>query len=138
MGAPSSAISHETEIYFVNLAATAALIVSIIQIKKQCAKTLSNALLTSSAPPRRAGHAPAQFLQLRSRPEPTPTPKHIPAGVKDREDTAGSFNATLYALKAFGIATMIVGVSSTATVWGVTTIMGVKTVRLFKLGLFEK
>jgi hypothetical protein len=113
---------------------TAALVVPIIQIKKQRAKTLSNALLTSTAPPRRAGHAPAQFLQLRYRSEPALTPKHIPAS----EGTAGSFNATLYALKAFGIATMIVGVSSTATVWGVTTIMGVKTVRLFRLDLFEK
>lgn len=49
--------------------------------------------------------------------------------LKERSMANDGFNAPLYTVKAFGIATLIVTMCATTVVWGVKTTMGVKDVR---------
>jgi hypothetical protein len=118
----------------VTTAALAALAVRIILLQRRRVT-----LLDSSAPPRRLGQTPAQFSRALRGPRSEPTlisEKCLRDSVID-EGASGNFNAALYGAKALGIATLLVGVGSTATIWGLKTTFGIQDVRLSSERLSE-
>jgi hypothetical protein len=48
--------------------------------------------------------------------------------VSSQQHPDDNFNGALYSAKAFGIATLIVALSASASVWGVQAYLGVKNV----------
>ncbi|KAG2357645.1 hypothetical protein BDR07DRAFT_1419679 [Suillus spraguei] len=82
-----------------------------------------------AAPPPRRGQGPSTLLAsspIRSRPAPQTVPKEVPVHSSPLKIPASNedngeqfFNGPLYTLKAFSIATALVTLGATASIWGV-------------------
>ncbi|OJA13356.1 hypothetical protein AZE42_04519 [Rhizopogon vesiculosus] len=107
---------------------SAALVAPIVMLRRYRRSTIAQNLQEAAPPPRRRG---LSVVPLRShsppiRPHPTtqtnPILTHPPPlkGPVPNKDTADQFfNAPLYTFKAFGIATALVTLGATASIWGV-------------------
>jgi hypothetical protein len=102
---------------------TAALTVPIHLFRKQRAAFLAKSLLETSVPPRRSGAAPQQLLPVKPQPS-LPDPARIVEAVT----TPKGFSPRLYAVKALGIATLLVITGSVTAVWSVRSFLGVHNV----------
>ncbi|KAJ3005074.1 hypothetical protein NUW54_g4506 [Trametes sanguinea] len=111
---------------------TAAMSVPIMMLRRHRAATLGKAL--EKAPP-----PPARRSASMGVPIANPTSTSLPPSQSSTASTASSssskpednFNGALHCAKAFGIATVLVGVGAMTTVWGIRHYMGVETTQEF-------
>ncbi|KAI0777813.1 hypothetical protein BD413DRAFT_519828 [Trametes elegans] len=113
---------------------TAAMAIPIVMLRRHRASTLGKALADTPPPPTR------KFTSKGGMPIANPSATSLPPSqsyLPSSSSTSGAvrvednFNGALHCAKAFGIATLLVGVGATTTVWGVRTYMGVETTQEF-------
>ncbi|KAG2134454.1 hypothetical protein DEU56DRAFT_809177 [Suillus clintonianus] len=108
-----------------------ALVAPIVMLRWYRRGVVPQNLQEATAPPRRGrgqstlplpSHSPPIRFRRASQPVPRevqahPSPPKVP--VSNKDDVEQFFNSPLYTLKAFGIATAIVTLGATASIWGV-------------------
>ncbi|CDO72835.1 hypothetical protein BN946_scf185002.g20 [Trametes cinnabarina] len=111
---------------------TVAMTVPILMLRRQRAATLGKALAEAPPPPTRRSASMGVPIANPTSTFLPPSQSHVPgstsAGTTHQED---NFNGALHCAKAFGIATLLVGVGATTTVWGVRRYLGVETTQEF-------
>jgi len=119
-----------------------ALVAPVVMLRRYRRGIITQNLQEASAPPRRGGgpglsmaplrpHSPPIRYDPISQTEPIlshPPPLKGPVASKDIDEQY--FNAPLYTFKAFGIATALVTLGATASIWGVVKAVGASNVRL--------
>ncbi|KAI8971316.1 hypothetical protein BD414DRAFT_500920 [Trametes punicea] len=111
---------------------TAALTVPIIMLRRHRAATLGKALAQAPPPPtRRSASAGVPIVNSNSTPLPPSQLRMSQSASRGTAEPEDNFNGALHCAKAFGIATLLVGVGATATVWGIRRYMGVETTQEF-------
>ncbi|KAI1785076.1 hypothetical protein LXA43DRAFT_170147 [Ganoderma leucocontextum] len=115
---------------------SAALVVPIVVLRRHRATTLGKALTNAPPPPPRRTVSkgvpianPATKPPVFSIRDPVPSAPTPSSSVAARAED--NFNGALHCLKAFSIATLLVGAGATATVFGMTQYMGVQTTQEF-------
>ncbi|KAH7922916.1 hypothetical protein BV22DRAFT_1036976 [Leucogyrophana mollusca] len=110
-----------------------ALVVPVILLKRY-RNGAGHIVQQANAPPRRGGSS-TPFIQASPRQAPVTPPLPPPSPPKLRVSKEGSgedfFNAPLYTLKAFGIATALVTAGATISIWGVKTFVGANDTKEF-------
>ncbi|EGN92560.1 hypothetical protein SERLA73DRAFT_117168 [Serpula lacrymans var. lacrymans S7.3] len=117
---------------------SAALVVPVVLLRRHRKNTATtSALQQASAPPRRSAAIPNEFAKFR----PAQTSKFPPGPLTkapveiDRhpsnDNNGDFFNAPLYTLKAFSIATALVSLGAATSIWGVKTFLGVHDTKEF-------
>src|SRR6267154_1218259 len=121
-----------------------ALVAPIVMLRRYRRDVVARNLQEAPVPPRR-GRAPSMAPlhssspPIRSRPALQITPRQIPdrhqsplkVPVSNKDNGEQFFNAPLYTLKAFGIATALVTVGATASILGAMKALNARDVRLF-------
>ncbi|KAH9848974.1 hypothetical protein C2E23DRAFT_403601 [Lenzites betulinus] len=110
---------------------TAAMAVPIVMLRRHRAATLGKALAEAPPPPTRRSSSTGMPI---INPNATFLPSSqssLPSAASGASAAEDGFNGALHCAKAFGIATLLVGVGATTTIWGVRTYMGVETTQEF-------
>ncbi|KAI0824954.1 hypothetical protein BC628DRAFT_1419693 [Trametes gibbosa] len=110
---------------------TAAMAVPVLMLRRHRAATLGKALAEAPPPPTRRSSSTgvpiaspnATFLPV--------SQSSLPASASGPSRAEDGFNGALHCAKAFGIATILVGLGATTTIWGVRRFMGVETTQEF-------
>ena len=108
---------------------TVALAVPIVLLLRHKKNFLADNLKSAAAPPRRLGSNISSTLQVMSVRPGGMRPASSHGENLTSEDMHGDFNGALYTAKAFGIATLLVGVGVASASWGVQAWLGVHNVR---------
>ncbi|KAI0634675.1 hypothetical protein C8Q77DRAFT_1054007 [Trametes polyzona] len=109
---------------------TVAMSVPIVMLRRHRAATLGKALAEAPPPPTRRSTSAGIPIA-------NPNATSLPPQAKLADASSSStkpednFNGALHCAKAFGIATLLVGVGATTTIWGVRRYMGVETTQEF-------
>ncbi|KAI0674699.1 hypothetical protein C8Q78DRAFT_1076302 [Trametes maxima] len=112
---------------------TVAMSVPIIMLRRHRAANLGKALADAPPPPTRRSTSTGIPIANTK----TPTPLSRPPSPRSTvpRDTASvdveAVNGPLHGAKAFGIATLLVGLGASTTIWGVKRYMGVETTQEF-------
>ncbi|KAL7283902.1 hypothetical protein ACG7TL_001174 [Trametes sanguinea] len=111
---------------------TVAMTFPIVMLRRHRAATLGKALEQAPPPPTRRSASMGVPIANPTSTSLPPSQSYAASSPSTASSKAeDNFNGALHCAKAFGIATLLVGVGATTTVWGVRHYMGVETTQEF-------